>query len=294
MLGAIEAGGTKIVCAVASKNSITQIVERISIPTGTPQETLPKIIAFFKNYEVEAIGIGSFGPIDVDPNSPTYGFITNTPKLAWKNFDFLGTMKQTFDVPYFWTTDVNAAAFGELKYGAATGNENCIYITVGTGIGGGVVLNGKVIEGKGHPEIGHIYINQLASDPFDGHCPYHKNCLEGLAAGPAIEARAGKPAQNIAADDPAWELEAHYLAEACVNYTLSFSPEKIIFGGGVMKQAHLFPLIRDKFTELLNNYLPIKQVDQYIVPCALQDNAGIVGCLALAEEALKSMDRRTD
>ncbi|MEN2667416.1 ROK family protein [Listeria aquatica] len=281
MLGAIEAGGTKIVCAVASKNSITQIVERISIPTGTPQETLPKIIAFFKNYEVEGIGIGSFGPIDVDPNSPTYGFITNTPKLAWKNFDFLGTMKQTFDVPYFWTTDVNAAAFGELKYGAATGNENCIYITVGTGIGGGVVLNGKVMEGKGHPEIGHIYINQLASDPFEGHCPYHKNCLEGLAAGPAIEARAGKPAQNIAADDPAWKLEAHYLAEACVNYTLSFSPEKIIFGGGVMKQAHLFPLIRDKFMELLNNYLPIKQVDQYIVPCALQDNAGIVGCWRL-------------
>ncbi len=286
MLGAIEAGGTKIVCAVAPKEALTQIAERISIPTGTPQETMPKIIAFFKNYQIEAIGIGSFGPIDVDPSSPTYGFITNTPKLAWKHFDFLGTMKKAFDVPYFWTTDVNAAAFGELKHGSAVGNENCIYITVGTGIGGGVVLNGKVIEGKGHPEIGHIYINQLVHDSFEGNCPYHKNCLEGLAAGPAIEARAGKPAQNLAAGDPAWKLEAHYLAEACVNYTLSFSPEKIIFGGGVMKQAHLFPLVREKFTELLNGYLLISQVDQYIVPCDLQDNAGIVGCLALAKETL--------
>ncbi|EUJ32418.1 fructokinase [Listeria floridensis FSL S10-1187] len=286
MIGAIEAGGTKIVCAVADRKELPRVAERISIPTRTPEETLPKIVSFFKQYPVEAIGIGSFGPIDVNQDSSTYGFITNTPKLAWRNFDFLGAIRAAFDLPYFWTTDVNAAAFGEQQYGAARFAKNSIYITVGTGIGGGVILNGKVMEGRGHPEIGHIYINQLASDPFEGNCPYHSNCLEGLAAGPAIEVRAGQKAEQLNATDALWQIEAHYLAQACVNYTLSFAPEVIVFGGGVMKQTHLFPLIQEQFQMLLGGYMETTAVESFIVPCKLRDNAGIVGSLALAEQLI--------
>jgi fructokinase len=283
MLGAIETGGTKIVCAVAAEDDLLNIVERISFPTATPTESMPKIVAFFKKYELSAIGIGSFGPINIDESSPKYGYITNTPKAGWKNYDFLGYLKNEFSCPMFWTTDVNAAAFGELSHGVAQSVDNCVYLTVGTGIGGGVVLNHKIIEGKGHPEIGHIYINQKADDHFEGVCPYHKNCLEGLAAGPAIEKRAGKKAQELAEDDAAWDLESYYLAEACVNYTLSFSPEKIVFGGGVSKQLHLFPKIREQFKILLNDYVETPALDSYIVPVQLGDNAGIIGCLSLAK-----------
>lgn len=287
MIGSIEAGGTKIVCAVSQEKDVSEIVEIYTFPTTTPRETMLQIIEFFRQYEIKAIGIGSFGPIDVDEFSPTFGYITNTPKLAWKKFDFLGTLRQAFDIPLFWTTDVNAAAYGELKYGAAIGLQNCIYLTVGTGIGGGVVLGGNVLQGKGHPEIGHIYVNQKQEDNFEGVCPYHKNCLEGLVSGPAIEKRVGVKGQSISPEHSVWNDVAYYLAQACVNYTLVYAPEKIIFGGGVMKQAQLFPLMRNYFKELMNGYIEIQDVDNYIVPCALPDKSGIIGGLALANTVLR-------
>ncbi|MFC6346209.1 ROK family protein [Vagococcus carniphilus] len=284
ILGAIEAGGTKFVCAISDE--ALKIKERISIPTTTPEETLAAVFNFFDTYQVDAIGIGSFGPIDVNPLSSTYGYITSTPKPGWKNFPFLEKMKERYDIPFAWTTDVNAAAYGEIKKGAAVGKNSCIYITVGTGIGAGIVVDSKVIHGFGHPEAGHILVKRDERDSYEGTCPYHKDCLEGVAAGPAIGNRFGIKAQELPKDHVAWEIEAYYLAQALVNYTLVLSPEKIIFGGGVMKQTQLFPLIYKEFTKLMNGYVSTPELEEYIVPCALGDNAGITGCLLLAKESL--------
>ncbi|SFC21311.1 fructokinase [Alkalibacterium subtropicum] len=284
MLGAIEAGGTKFVLAVSDNN--LEHVEKISIPTTTPEETFDKVFEFFDNYTLEAIGVGSFGPIDVNKNSTTYGYVTSTPKLAWQNVDFLGKLKERYDVPVSWTTDVNAAAYGELKKGAAVGNGSCLYLTVGTGIGGGAVINGEPLEGYGHPEMGHIPVRMHEDDTFDGACPYHGNCLEGLAAGPAIEKRYDKKAQYLEDREDVWKIEAYYLAQALMTYTLTLSPEKIILGGGVMKQTQLFPLIRDEFARLINGYVATPALEEYIVSPGLKDNAGITGCLLLAQKEL--------
>lgn len=284
MLGAIEAGGTKFVLAVSDNN--LEHVEKLSIPTTTPEDTFEKIFEFFDNYALDAIGVGSFGPIDVNKQSPTYGHVTSTPKLAWQNVDFLGKLKERYDVPMGWTTDVNAAAYGELKKGAALGKNSCLYLTVGTGIGGGAVINGQPLEGFGHPEMGHILVRIHDDDSYEGACPYHKNCLEGLASGPAIEERYNKKAQYLTDNKEAWEIEAYYLAQALISYTLILSPEKIILGGGVMKQKQLFPLIRAEFSKLLNDYVDTPDLEEYIVPPQLQDNAGITGCLLLAQNEL--------
>ena len=286
ILGAIEAGGTKFVCAISDE--ALKIKERISIPTTTPEETLTAVFNFFDTYQVDAIGIGSFGPIDVNPLSSTYGYITSTPKPGWKNFPFLEKMKERYDIPFAWTTDVNAAAYGEIKKGAAVGKNSCIYITVGTGIGAGIVVDSKVIHGFGHPEAGHILVKRDERDSYEGTCPYHKDCLEGVAAGPAIGNRFGIKAQELPKEHVAWEIEAYYLAQALVNYTLVLSPEKIIFGGGVMKQTQLFPLIYKEFTKLMNGYVSTPKLEEYVVPCALGDNAGITGCLLLAQDAINS------
>ncbi len=282
MYGAIEAGGTKFVCAVSDKT--LKIIERVSIPTTKPEETMEEVFAFFDRYPIETIGIGSFGPIDVNTNSTTYGYITSTPKLAWKDYNFVGEMKKRYQIPIAWTTDVNAAAYGELKKGAAIGKESCVYLTVGTGIGGGGVVNGQLLSGFGHPEMGHLLLKIHPEDHFAGNCPYHGNCLEGIAAGPAIEARTGKKGQLIEEKDPIWNMEAYYLAQAIVNYTLILSPEKIIFGGGVMKQKQLFPLIRAEFKAQMAEYVQTPPLEDYIVPCELGDDAGITGCLLLAQE----------
>ncbi|MDT2831601.1 ROK family protein [Vagococcus carniphilus] len=287
IFGAIEAGGTKFVCAISDET--LKIKERISIPTTTPEETLAEVFNFFDTCPVDAIGIGSFGPIDVNPLSETYGSITSTPKPGWKNFPFLKKMKERYDIPYGWTTDVNAAAYGEIKKGAAIGKNSCIYITVGTGIGAGVVVDSKVIHGFGHPEAGHILVKRDDRDNYEGTCPYHKDCLEGIAAGPAIGKRFGVTAQELPENHVAWEIEAYYLAQALVNYTLVLSPEKIIFGGGVMKQTQLFPLIYKEFSKLMNGYVSTPSLEEYIVLCALGDNAGITGCLLLAQDAIKSI-----
>lgn len=284
MLGAIEAGGTKFVLAVSDDEF--NIIERQSIPTTTPEETFEKVFEFFDQYDVSAIGIGSFGPIDVNIKSETYGYITSTPKTAWEHTDFIGVMKERYSVPMGWTTDVNAAALGELTYGAAKGKESCLYLTVGTGVGGGAVIKGEPVEGFGHPEMGHILVRKHPEDQFEGHCPYHGDCLEGLAAGPAIEKRYGKKAQELTDNEQVWEIEAYYLAQALMSYTLTLSPEKIILGGGVMKQTQLFPLIRDEFTRLMNDYVQTPDMEEYIVSPQLKDDAGITGCLILAQRAL--------
>lgn len=280
--GAIEAGGTKFVCAVS--NDQYEIIERTSIPTRDPADTLNDVFAFFDDFSLKSIGIGSFGPIDVNKDSETYGYVTTTPKPSWSNFDFLGAIKERYQVSVAWTTDVNAAAYGEYKKGSAQDAKSCLYLTVGTGIGGGAVVNGKVLEGFGHPEMGHLLVRVHPEDNFEGTCPYHSNCLEGLASGPAIEARYQQKGHELEHESRVWELEAYYLAQALVSYTLILRPEKIIIGGGVMKQVQLFDLIRNQFTLLMNEYVPTPDLEQYIVNPGLGDNAGVTGCLLLASD----------
>ncbi|HHP9002981.1 TPA: ROK family protein [Listeria monocytogenes] len=286
--GAIEAGGTKFVVAIGEKSG--KIIKRESYPTTEPAETMKAVIQFFKQYEDElkAIGIGSFGPIDIRKSSATYGYITQTPKLAWRNYDIVGAMKKEFNVPIGFTTDVNAAALGEVSLGAAAGLDSCIYLTIGTGIGGGAVVSGKILEGFSHPEMGHIMVRHHKRDRFTGSCPSHSDCLEGLAAGGAIEKRWGQKAAELADNEEVWNLEAHYIAQALMNYTLILSPERIVLGGGVMKQRQLFPLVRQKLKALVNNYVQLPDLDEYIVPPKLEDDAGITGCVLLAVDAEES------
>lgn len=283
LYGSIEAGGTKFVCAIG--NESLEIVERVSFPTTVPSETMAQVINFFKHYQAElvAIGIGSFGPIDIHEDSETYGFITSTPKLAWQNFDFVGTMKATFDLPIAWTTDVNAAAYGEYVFGKGKGLSSVVYYTIGTGVGGGALQEGRFIEGFSHPEMGHMLVVPHPEDSFKGTCPFHGNCLEGMAAGPAIEKRNGRKGQEIPADDPFWEIEASYIAQCAYNTTLMLSPDVIIFGGGVMKQRHMVEKVHQAFTNLLNGYVKTTDLDKYLVTPALEDNAGTLGCFALAK-----------
>lgn len=289
MYGAIEAGGTKFVCAVSDENF--EIIERVNFPTTTPEETLQYVFDFFDNYPLSAVGIGSFGPIDVNKNSATYGYITMTPKIAWKQFDFLGALKKRYAVPIGWTTDVNAAALGELKKGAAMGLSSCVYLTVGTGIGGGGVVNGDLLEGYSHPEMGHILVRLHPDETYSGSCPYHGNCLEGIASGPAIEKRYGKSGYELSDQPTVWQMEAYYLAQALMSYTLSLSPERIIIGGGVMKQQQLYPLVRQELKKLLNDYVQLPSLEEYIVAPGLGDNSGITGALLLAEEQLNTAEQ---
>ncbi|MCR6109819.1 ROK family protein [Bacillus sp. A301a_S52] len=285
MLGGIEAGGTKFVCAVA--NDDLTIVERVAFPTRSPEETFNDVFEFFDKFELKALGIGSFGPIDVNEQSTSYGYITDTPKPFWSHFDFVGTLKEKYDIPIFWTTDVNAAAYGEKMKGSAVNNESCLYLTVGTGVGGGVIYGENILEGFSHPEMGHILVQPHAEDSFEGGCPFHKNCLEGLASGSAIEKRFGRKGDTIPQDDKFWKIEAYYMAQALMNYTLTLRPEKIILGGGVMMQDHLLASLREEFSRLLNGYVTTPDVSEYIVTPALKGDAGIVGSLLLAEKALQ-------
>jgi fructokinase len=285
ILGAIEAGGTKFVCGIGNENG--DIIEKISFPTTTPEETLQLVTDYFKDKQIEALGVGSFGPIDLNQESSTYGFITSTPKKHWKNVNLLGELKKQLDVPMAFDTDVNAAALGELEWGAAKGLDSCIYMTVGTGIGVGAVSEGKVIHGMLHPEMGHILVRRHEDDTYKGNCPFHGDCLEGMASGPAIENRWGQKGVVLSANQQVWELEAYYLAQALVNYILVLSPKKMILGGGVMQQKQLFPIIIENVVNLLNGYIQhenlLVNIDDYIVPPELGDNAGLCGGLALAK-----------
>ncbi|GAA0720180.1 ROK family protein [Clostridium malenominatum] len=283
MIGAIEAGGTKFVCAVSDENF--NIVERVSFKTTHPEETMKNVFSFFDSYkELKAIGIGSFGPIDINKSSTKYGYITSTPKPGWRDFNFLGEIKKHYNIPIGWTTDVNAACLGEYEMGSAAENKSCIYLTIGTGIGGGAILNGNFVEGFGHPEMGHILVKPHLKDNFKGWCPYHGNCLEGLAAGPSVEKRYGTKAQNLENNHEIWQILAYYIAQALVNYSLILRPEKIILGGGVMKGPGMLELIKEEFNVLLADYIEIPPVDEYIVKPSLGDNAGIIGGLILARK----------
>jgi fructokinase len=286
IFGAIEAGGTKFVCGVGTgPDDLTTV----TFPTTTPAETIGRAIEFLRTHDIAAVGVGSFGPVDLDPASPHYGYITSTPKAGWKDVDFAGEPGRALNIPVGFNTDVNAAAIGETKWGAARDVASCLYLTIGTGIGGGAVFNGVPIQGAMHPEIGHLRLpHDLAADPFPGNCPFHGDCFEGLASGPAMAARWGVPAGDLPANHPAWTLEARYIALGIANVVFTIAPARVILGGGVMGQHHLFPLIRKEFAEILNGYLRIPQVerlDEYIVPPQLGDRAGILGALALAMTA---------
>ncbi len=287
-LGALEAGGTKMVCAIGDETG--KIEERISISTKTPQETIPLLIDFYQKRGIDALGIGCFGPLELNPQSEKYGYITTTTKEAWRNFDFLGSMKRALKCPVGFDTDVNGSVLGEVTFGQAKGKSCVLYLTIGTGVGAGIYIEGKLLHGMLHPEAGHVLITKRESDTYKGKCPYHKNCLEGLAAGPAIEGRFGKKAAELADVKEVWDLEADYIAQALTGYILTLSPEMMILGGGVMHQEQLFPLIRQKVTEYLGGYVnteELKDMDHYIVPASLNDDQGIMGCLELARRELE-------
>lgn len=289
-IGGIEAGGTKMVCAVGDEKG--ELFERVTIPTRQPEETLEEMIRYFSDKQIEALGIGCFGPVDLNRSSATYGFITSTPKPGWKNTDAVGRFQKALSVPVGFDTDVNGAILGEVMLGAAKGCENAIYITVGTGIGVGVYVNGGLLHGLVHPEGGHILLAKHPKDTYSGKCPYHGCCFEGLASGPAIEERWGKKAEMLADEMNVWELESYYIAQAITNYILTYSPQKIILWGGVMHQNQLFEQIRAKVPELLSGYIQhpavTEKIADYIVSPALGDNPGILGAIQLGVLARKN------
>lgn len=298
LYGGIEAGGTKMVCAVGSGPD--DLRAEVRFPTAAPAETLAQIIAFFQEQQARAplaaIGIGSFGPVDLRPESPTRGFVTTTPKPGWANADFAGPIGRALGVPVGFDTDVNVAALGERRWGAAQSLHTFVYLTIGTGVGGGGFVGGQPLHGLIHPEMGHMLVpHDRQADPYEGNCPYHGDCLEGLACGPALELRWGARAETFGADHPAWPLEAHYIALALVNCITLLSPQRIVLGGGVMAYAPLFPLIRSRVQDLLNGYvqspaITTAAIDGYIVPPGLGARSGVLGAIALAEQTHRTMN----
>jgi fructokinase len=292
LFAGIEAGGTKWICMIAAHPEDVRASTRF--PTTLPQETIDKAIDFINMHtqpgELKGLGIGSFGPLDLDPKSPTYGYLTTTPKPGWANVDLINSFQKAFDLPIGFDTDVNAAALGEARWGAAQRLTDFVYLTVGTGIGGAGMVNGELIHGLVHPEMGHVRIpHDKEQDPFPGVCPYHGDCLEGLATGLAIEARWGERGEELPPEHPAWQLEAHYLALGVANLITTLSPQRVILGGGVMEQEQLFPLVRKGVQYILGNYIAaneiLEKIEQYIVPAGLGPQAGVLGAIALAQQA---------
>ncbi len=292
LYGAVEAGGTKFVCIVGTGPN--DIRSETRFPTTTPDATLQRTLEFLRSAQqqlgpLSAVGIASFGPVDLHVGSPTYGHITSTPKHGWANVDVVGAVRQ-LGIPVGFDTDVNAPALAEERWGAARRLDTFIYLTVGTGIGGGGLIRGQLMHGLVHPEMGHVRVpHDLSADPFPGVCPFHGDCLEGLASGPAINARWSQAAEDLPADHPAWALEAHYLAHALATFVCVMSPQRIVMGGGVMNAPQLFPLIRSRLLALLNGYVRapeiVQNIDRYVVPPALAGRSGVLGALALAELA---------
>jgi len=292
VFGGIEAGGTKFVCMIGSGPKDIRLLERF--PTSYPADTLARALAFFQKgaslQPLSAMGVACFGPIDLNPASSTYGYITTTPKAGWANTNIIGILRAALKIPVLIDTDVNAAALSEHMWGSAQRYDPLIYLTIGTGIGGGAIVNGKPIHGLVHPEIGHLQIpHDWEADPFGGICPYHGDCFEGLASGPAISKRWGQAAENLPDDHPAWDLEAHYIALALMNVIVSFSPLRIIIGGGVMQHTPLFPEVRKKVLGLMNTYIQspmiLESIDDYIIPPVLGNHSGVLGAIALCRMA---------
>ncbi|MDR0886616.1 MAG: ROK family protein [Clostridiales Family XIII bacterium] len=282
-VGSIESGGTKFVCAIGDED--LNIIDKVSFPTTTPEETLAQTVAYFKNHElkVSAIAIASFGPVDINVNSATYGYITRTPKPNWSFFDLLGYIAQEIDVPITITSDVNGSVYGEYELGVANGKQSAIYFTIGTGVGGGAIQDGVFIGGRSHSEMGHIFVRRHPADlDFPGICPFHGDCLEGVTCGPTIEARYGIKGEHLPQDHEIWDILGYYVAQAAYTATLMFSPDVIIFGGSVSR-----PLVIEKakgyFKEIMNDYVPTPPLDEYIVTTNMEDNSSAtVGCFALA------------
>ncbi|MEG1571477.1 MAG: ROK family protein [Clostridia bacterium] len=288
-IGALEAGGTKMVLGVFDEQGTE--LERLTVPTEAPEKTMPKMVDFLRSFELDALGVGSFGPLDLNPESPTYGCITTTPKIAWRGYPLLTGLLDGRKIPSAIDTDVNAAVIAEVAQGAAQGCQNAVYITVGTGVGGGVCVGGQTVHGMLHPEVGHMLLRPHPSDPNPrGVCPYHDGCLEGLAAGPAIGARVDGDARDLPDDHPTFDIEAYYLAQMCVNLILTLSPERIILGGGVMQRQSLFPKVRKEVLRLLNGYVQTPQVlahmDEYIVAPKLFPVSGLVGSYLIGKKAM--------
>lgn len=287
-LGAIEGGGTKFV--LLAGNGPDDVFGRHVIPTTRPEETLARCITFFQDVQKEralvAVGVGMFGPVDLNPTSPTYGFIMATPKAGWSNTDVVGPLRSALRVPIGWEHDVGAALLGERRWGAAKGLDPVLYLTVGTGVGGGAFVNGAPLHGLLHPEMGHLLMPALPGDDFPGVCPFHGRCLEGLVSGPAIARRAGRPGDALPSDDPIWSVVAEYLAIALADYTLVLSPRRIVIGGGVLRQQQLLPLVRAALQRHLAGYvqhpLVVQRPEEYIVGAALGDDSGIFGAVEVA------------
>lgn len=287
LYGSIEAGGTKFVCAVGDEEYT--VVDKTQFPTTTPEETIAQTIAYFKAFEADLAGIaiGSFGPIDIDPSSETYGYITTTPKPGWANVDLLGRLSTAFEIPFDVTTDVNSSAYGEAL--ARPGVESLVYYTIGTGIGAGAIQKDEFVGGLGHTEAGHTYVMAHPEDVehgFLGVCPFHKGCLEGMASGPSLEARTGTRGELIEQDASVWDVQAFYIAQAALQATMLYRPQVIVFGGGVMAQDHMVMRVHEKFKTLLNDYLPVPDLPDYIVTPAVADNgSATLGNFALAKLA---------
>ena len=293
LFGGMEGGGTKFVCSVGT--SPDDIRAEVRFPTTTPQETLQQAISFFRGYYegLAAIGIACFGPLDPNPVTVTFGKILPTPKPGWTGADIVGPLREAFRLPIGFDTDVNGAALGELTWGAAQGLDTFIYLTVGTGIGGGAYVNGKLLHGLLHPEMGHIPLpHNPAQDSFEGVCPFHGDCFEGLASGVAMEKRWGQEAASLPREHPAWDLEAHYIAQALTSYICTLSPQRILIGGGVGLNEPLLERVRQKTISLLNGYVQsfaiLENIQSYIVTPDLGNRSGVMGALALAQLALQN------
>jgi fructokinase len=289
-VGGVEAGGTKFLCAVGTGPDDVRAQARV--PTTTPGETLEHVVAFFAEHTsrtpLAAVGVASFGPVDLDPRSPRFGSITTTPKPGWRGVDLVGPLGTALGVPVGFDTDVNAAALAEQRWGAGRGLGTFVYVTVGTGIGGGVVVDGRPLHGLLHPEMGHMRVpHDRARDPFAGICPSHGDCWEGLATGPALAARWGQPPETLPDEHPAWAIEADYLALGLANIVLTLSPERVVLGGGVMTRGHLYGRVRAGVSEVLGGYLRSSALDsglaRYIVAPELGERAGVLGAMALAQ-----------
>ena len=294
LYGAIEGGGTKFICAVGSGPNNIRAEARFE--TTTPKETMGHVIEFFKQQEenlgeLSAIGFACFGPLDPSPASSTYGYILPTPKPGWTNANVVGMLREEFDVPIAFDTDVNGAALGEWRWGKAQGLQTFIYLTIGTGIGGGAYVEGNLLHGLVHPEMGHILVrHDMEKDPFEGVCPFHGDCFEGLASGLSIEKRWGMRGALLTSDHIAWDLESEYIAQALSTYVFTLSPQRIIIGGGVGSLAQLLPKVQKRTRELINGYVQspaiLENIETYIVNPGLGNRSGMLGAIALAEQSL--------
>jgi len=290
--GAVEGGGTKFVCMVGTGPD--DVIDQLTVPTAEPTETIGSVIEFLARprpgVEIASVGVATFGPIDLNPRSPHYGGTIGTTKPGWSYVRIVAPLRRRLGVPIGFDTDVNGAVLGESRWGAAQGLDPVLYLTIGTGIGGGALVNGATIKGLMHPELGHVPIPTLPGDDFPGVCPYHGRCLEGVACGPALAARAGRPVADISENDPIWDLTATYLAFGLSSYVLTLSPKRIVLGGGVMHQTHLLDRVRRELVRILNGYIQVPALGEgiadYVVPSLLDQKAGLYGALVIAERAL--------